>query len=144
MQRDPNNYEKDLKARKYGIKNECVFNSLNNFHIAENVSIDCMHDFCEGIYVSTVEGILTDFILIRKILDLDLVNSRIESFNYGTAESKNIPQPLYIDTCAEGDVNNTGLKSKVRCKQSAAEMLCLTKYLGLMIGDLISDPNDPY
>lgn len=52
--------------------------------------------------------------------------------------------PFLSITVGEGDVNNTGSKRKVRCKQSAAEMLCLTRYLGLMIGDLIKDRNDPH
>lgn len=103
-----------------------------------------MHDLCEGVCVFTIEGVLTELILIKKVLDLDEVNRRIDSFNYGNAESQNKPQPLYVENCAVGDVNNTGLKSKIRCNQSAAEMLCLTRYLGLMIGDLIPDKDDPF
>lgn len=142
--RDRNNYEKDLTEKKRGVKELCVFNSIHNFHITENVSADCMHDFCEGVSVFTIEGVLTELILVRNELDLEVVNNRIESFNYGTTEFKNKPQPLFIDQCSDGEVNSTDLKRKIRCKQSAAEMLCLTRYLGLMIGDLIKDKNDPY
>lgn len=138
------NYEKDLKAKTHGVKQKCVFNSISNFHITENVSFDVMHDFCEGVCVFTLEGILTELILIRKVLDLDEVNNRIDLFDYGTAESNNKPRPLYEETCHEGEINNPGLKRKIRCNQSAAEMLCLTRYLGLIIGDLIPDKNDPF
>ena len=49
----------------------------------------------------------------------------------GTGKKKNT---------ANKDKNNC--KSKIEIKQSASKLLCLTRYLGLMIGDLINDKSE--
>lgn len=56
------NYETDLKQSNYGIKNKCIFNEINNFHIIQNPSVDLMHDVFEGLARYTIEGVLTHLI----------------------------------------------------------------------------------
>lgn len=56
-------------------------------------------------------------------------------------ESGNKVRPLEIEQCTENDATDS--KRRIRCNQSAAEMACLCRYLGLMIGDKI-DPDDEY
>lgn len=92
-----------------------------------------MHDLYEGICGYTIGRILQHFIK-EKELDLDLLNNRISSFPYSDAEKSNKPRPIYFDFSKKREY-------KIKIKQSASEMLCLTQYLGLMIGDKIQSNN---
>ena len=52
LMRTTENYEngiKNINMTKTGIKSECVFNQLHDFHVIENATVDVMHDFFEGI-----------------------------------------------------------------------------------------------
>lgn len=131
------NYEEDLINQENGIVGPCIFNEVENFHIIQNPSIDLMHDLPEGVSVYLIEGILTFLILVDKIITLETVNAAIANFSYGPCNSK--PQPLRIEECTENP--DTELKKKIKCKQSAAEMLILSRFLGLMIGDKIPRKN---
>lgn len=139
--RTEENYAEDLLNLKYGVKCQSIFNELKNFHIVRNPSLDLMHDVFEGIARSVVEGVLTFLIIVQGKITLADVNKAIVNFNYGTLESKNKPRPIEIESCSQ-DIA-TGLTRKIKCTQSAAEMACLSRFLGLMIGDQI-DREDPY
>ena len=116
-----------------GIKERCVFNEINKFHICENISLDVMHDVCEGITPYTIENVLHALIK-DKVLTLNTINNRIEKFTYNDVEKCNKPRLLYF---TQGDKGG----QKIKIKQSASEMLYLTRYLGLMIGDIIPAKN---
>ena len=119
--------------QRTGIKEKCIFNDINNFHICENPSVDVMHDLSEGIACYTIAEILE--VLIRnKDITLSVVNNRIEAFQYGQFEIGNKPRPIYFTQGKKGG-------EKIKLKQSSAEMLCLARYLGLIIGDLIPPDN---
>lgn len=60
------------------------------------------------------------------------LNDRIESFNYGPTDFRN-RSPL---------ISEENLKRQGFLKMSASEMSCLTKYLGLIIGDLIPEQSE--
>lgn len=136
--RTKESYDNDLSKKDFaatGIREPCVFNKLDNFHIAENMSVDFTHDFCEGIAVYSISKIL-DTLIKKKKLKLDMINNRIQSFAFNDTEKPNKPRPLYLTAAKKGG-------TKLKIKQSASEMLCLTRYLGLIIGDLIP-VNDEY
>lgn len=136
------NYEEDLENFRNGIKSRCIFNDIIDFHIGRNPSSDIMHDVFEGMAVYLIEGVLTLMILVQEEITLQEVNEAIKNFNYGSLESKNMPQPLDTESCSEDPV--TGLKRKIKCKQSASEMACLSRYLSLMIGDNIKNRENEY
>lgn len=138
--RNVDNYKSDLKNLSHGVVEECVFNQVIDFHIAEKYSLDIMHDDLEGTAPVVIVNVLNFLIYDEKIISLEKINSRIATFNYGIIEKKNKPRLLTEESCAE---NVSGAKKTVVCKQSAAEMLCLIRYLGLMIGDLIP-PNNKF
>ena len=100
-----------------------------------------MHDIFEGIARYTIEGVLTHLILTFQKITLQTENESIAHFIYGPLESKNIPQPLEIETCSE-EIPGLG-KKVIKCRQSAAEISCLSRHLSLMIRDKY-DPNDEY
>lgn len=136
------NYEEDLAQLKNGIKAPCVFNDIHNFHIIRCPSLDLAHDMFEGLAKYTVECVLTHLILVQGKIRLDDVNKAITEFNYGSLESKNKPRPLEIEVCKEDFA--TGGKRKIKCNQSASEMACLSRYLGLMIGDKLELKNNDF
>lgn len=58
-------YETDLKKNdptKTGIKKNCLFNSLKNFHVIQNQCADIMHDLYEGICNNVLANILITYI----------------------------------------------------------------------------------
>lgn len=129
--RKKDNYELDLKKNQSvsGIKERCVFNQIVNFHIYENYSVDVFHDLWEGVAKCTVRNVLETLIKSEdNELSLNILNSRIDSFSYNQSELSNKPRPAFYDTSKKGG-------RKLKLKQS--QMLGLTRYLGLIIGDLI-------
>ena len=132
--RNSENYEADVKLGNSsctGIKSQCVFHKITNFHVTENLTIDMMHDILEGVCVYVIKSIINIFITVERYFTLEELNARIENFDYGFTECSNKPPPLYYNsTTCEYNVNT-----------SAAEMLCLVRYLGLIIGDLIPQNN---
>ncbi|XP_051172571.1 uncharacterized protein LOC127288909 [Leptopilina boulardi] len=134
--RTAKSYLEDLKKNSFettGIKEECIFNEMEDFEINENITGDVMHDCPEGIFDYTlskvVEGLIED-----NLITLDKLNNRIDTFPYNDLEKQNKPRPLFYSVGKKGG-------RKIKIKQSASEITCLTRYLGLMIGDLIPADN---
>lgn len=137
LMRTVESYTADLlknNSKATGIVKKCVFNKINKFDVTENLSVDIAHDFDEEIAVYTVGGILEHLIKTKKIT-LEKINNRIETFPYSESEKSNKPRPLYFAADMTGRI-------KLKIKQSASEMLCLVRYLGLMIGDMIPPNNE--
>lgn len=129
------NYDQDVKLSysETGIKETCVFHDIDDFHITENVSVDIMHDLLEGICGYVLRYLLYTFIHVKKYFTLDILNLRIQNFNFNDNERSSKPPIIKM--------KNT--KKKINLKLSASEMLCLFRYLGLIIGDLIPE-NDKH
>lgn len=130
-----NSYNVDLAKNHYmlsGIKESCIFHEIDGFHIATHQSVDIMHDIFEGSANYTITAILDHLIYKDKLFTLDVLNSRIETFNYGALERSNKPLPI----------SASYMKTNQTLKMSAAEMACFSRYLGLMIGDLVPRTNE--
>ncbi|XP_043478508.1 uncharacterized protein LOC122508907 [Leptopilina heterotoma] len=125
------NYEKDLESNdisQTGIKDICIWNEVKGVHITKNVGVDEMHDIPEGTAKYVMTDIL-DYLIFdpkTKYFTLEVLNYRIQVFNYGLLESSNKP-PLISKKTA----------SNVKIKMSSSEMSCFVRYFGLMIGDLV-------
>ena len=111
-----------------GIKEPCEFNQIKGYHITENVTVDMMHDVLEGVCIYVLRAILYMIIFTINYFTLGQLNSRIRNFDFGSQNSNKPP----IIRLKEG-------KNKLNLKVSAADMLCLVRYLGLIIGDLIPE-----
>lgn len=85
-----------------------------------------MHDLLEGICNYDIGFILKEIVFNLNYYSIHTLNDRIESFDYGPTDIRNRP-PL---------ISEENLKRQGYLKMSASEMSCLTKYLGLIIGDL--------
>ena len=104
-------YEESLRMKdsiRTSIKEKCVFNKINGFHIAQNMSVDFMHDVPEGAAVYTISHIL-DALIKDKTITLDIINYRINIFSYSEHEKTNKPRPLFMGMSKKG-----GLKLKIK------------------------------
>lgn len=131
--RSTQNYEQDIALNnlaKTGIKEKCIFNNMLYFDVTENLSVDIAHDIYEGVAGFTLSKVIMEIIKNERS-PLVVINNRIDNFLYNQVESRNKPQLLFLTPGKKG-------ASKIKIKQSASELLCLTRYLGLMIGDLVS------
>ena len=90
-----------------------------------------MYWILEGVCVYVMKAIINSFITVEKYFTLEELNTRIQ--NYGFIEICNKPPSVYYNTTT----------CELNLNTSAAEMLCLVRYFGLIIGDLISK-NDKY
>lgn len=105
---------------------------MKGFHITQNVTVDIMHDLLEGVCMYVLRAILFVFIFKNKYSTLQELNNRIKNFDFGLENSNKLP----LIKLKQG-------KEKLNMKFSAAEVLCLVRYLGVIIGDLVppSDEN---
>lgn len=128
--RNMTNYVLDVVDQKHGIIEECVFHSIENFHIIKNISVDVMHDLFEGVCRYDFGHLLYMLINKKKLFSLEILNDRIRFLDYGTNPSINKPLLINIDAI-----------NKKYIIYSAAEMACFSQYLGLIIGDLVPKKN---
>ncbi|KAJ8034185.1 hypothetical protein HOLleu_20916 [Holothuria leucospilota] len=130
-------YEADLLRQdpsSSGIKMSCLLNELTYFHTTSNHAPDIMHDLLEGVCGLELHLVIADLIR-NNFLDLDTLNSRITSFDYGPMESKNKPSVLQEIKLQKPD----GASG-----QTAAQMWCLFRHLPLLIGDKVPVDNEHF
>lgn len=111
-----------------GIKEECVLNEVPHYHCAKNIYCDVCHDIYQGMLKYDLCSILYNLIVVRGYFSLETLCERIEGFDYGPAEKGNKPPTSHI---TKDKLESCSLNL------SASEMLCLGRYLGEMIGDLV-------
>lgn len=107
------------KIHAFGIKEKCLFNELENFHIITNPTVDVMHDFLEGV-VPYELNLFFKFLLSKPKVTLESLNNKIQSFNFGYLERKNFPSSINLEK---------GIG------QRAAQTWCLTPHVPLIFYD---------
>lgn len=123
-------YSIDIQAKNVsetGIKEECVFNNVPGFHILENITVDIMHDMLEGVCMYVMRFLIFTYVFEKELFTLHDLNTRIQNFNPETVEHKNKSPEIKLDR----------IKNKIDLKLSAAEMLFLVQYFGLIVGDRV-------
>ena len=121
----------ECDATVSGIKEKRVFHKVEGFHICVHCTLDLMHDLFEGVN-STLVSILDDLIYIQEAFSLNLLNTRLQSLDYTTFENANkIPE-----------IKREHIVTKKKLKMSASEMINFCKYLGILIGDKVSEENE--
>ena len=94
---------------------------------------DAMHDLLEGIAPYEVKLLLAYYIS-QNFFTLDEFNERLLNFNYGYSESDK-PIPI-LRTSLNSD--------KKSLRSSSSQMLLLVRILPFLIGDKVSEDNDPH
>lgn len=128
--RNKENYQQHVALNEgsmTGIKQDSCLNSLEYFHVTENVCVDIMHDVLEGVAPLEVKLLLRQYIYEEKLLSLEQLNDRMMSFDYGYSNDKNKPSVIL------------NLKtSETAVRQTAAQMWCLLQILPFLLGDLVN------
>lgn len=121
-------YEQHAQDRAYGIKEYCIWNTLNYFHVYHNQSVDLMHDLYEGIHRYDMAQILK-MLLHSKLFSLETLNSRVKYFKYEFWE-KNHPPPVKKEQIEKGMLIF-----------SSSEMEAFVKNFRYFVGDLVPIDN---
>lgn len=132
--RTKENFENDrniMDPTITGIKENCVFDTLDSFHVTHNFCFDIMHDLFEGMCEYDVCQILKAIIDDPNVnLTLDDVNNRKRLFPYGELEINNSSNDLSYKRIETYNLDMT-----------ASEIWSFVHFLPLMIGDLIEHSN---
>jgi hypothetical protein len=128
-------YDADLQKKNEkvtGIREECIFNQLDNFHCVENIVCDLMHDLFEGVVKYDLAFYLQKLIENASLprLTLEVLNSLKQNFNYGSIEIGNLSKPIEASQLTDSSL-----------KMSASEMKTFLLFLPLIIGHLIPRNN---
>lgn len=125
--RQPGNYQEHLENSAFGVKTECIWNELPNFHIYENICCDIMHDLFEGVFRYDM-ALIIRHLVESNYCSLDILNSRILYFTFHKSENK--PPQIKSEQI-----------NKAFIIMSAAEMLCLVRNFKFIVGDLVPEAN---
>lgn len=114
---------------KCGIIRAPVLHCLRQFHFADNLSFDPMHDVLEGVVSMVLKKLLHNFVNVKKLISDNKLNDRIECFDYGSAESRDKP-------C--GNFTCKALKSKGNSlSQSASQIWLLLRAFNFIFADIL-------
>lgn len=133
LRRTKENYALDLAKdfKETGIKEESAFNKLQCYHVADHSVVDPMHDlYSHGICSYDLSLVLRYMIQDLKI-SLHVINYRIQMFNYGDTEKRNLFRKITRD-----QIKSTSFK------MTAREMQLFVHYFPLLFGDLIPENNE--
>ncbi|KAJ1521727.1 hypothetical protein ONE63_003368 [Megalurothrips usitatus] len=136
--RTVDNYRYDVNTNNVtltGVKELCVWNEIPSYHCIVNFSCDIMHDLFEGVLKYDVCKILFSSINDMGYFSVETPCERVNGFNYGPLEQGNKPptRRFSFDRFLNCSLN-----------LSASKMICLTRYLGEMVGDLIPEGNSAW
>uniref|UniRef100_A0A914Y9J8 C2H2-type domain-containing protein n=1 Tax=Panagrolaimus superbus TaxID=310955 RepID=A0A914Y9J8_9BILA len=107
---------------EYGIRQECSFNSLENFHIISNVTVDIMHDLLEGHFQRMVPMVVRD--AMANGFPLRSINNAIKAFQFLGPDKENPPNTISLPARAPDNGDTI--------KMGANEMMTLVKLLPLI------------
>lgn len=124
-------YESHLIDKQYGIKEYCIWNDIENFHVYQNQSLDLMHDLYEGVLRYDMAKIINSLVK-QNCFSLTTLNNRVKYFNYEYSEF-NHPPPVRKDHL---DKNHIIF--------SSSEMNIFVKNFRYFIGDLVLPDNSTW
>lgn len=105
-------------TRSKGIKSPCILNTLDNFHILSNISVDLMHDVFEGTVGFLLEQVF-NYLVRNKIASIDELQNLVHCFQYGRLSSNNTPSKIILEK------KNVG--------QNASQARCLMMHLPFIL-----------
>ena len=100
----------EMDAGNTGVSEQCVFGNINGFNVLEHFALDGLHDLAKGVCPYVVE-IVIDNLVKTKVVTLDQIDDRIQTFNFSVV----------------GESNKPPLIRKNKIKMSAEEMICFCR-----------------
>lgn len=133
IRRNRENYDVDVATgnlTETGVKEYSVFNRIPFFHVTESSSADLAHDVTEGT-MHTVTTKSINYFVEKEYFDIDYLNNRMRSMDFGEKENGNRPVEITMEHVKSGKLQMT-----------SSEMFFFAHHLTLMIGDVVPD-EDP-
>jgi hypothetical protein len=128
LNRNMHNYFEDLllnNSSLTGIKEKCVWLSVDNFDIFNQSGVDIMHDLHEGVIKYIISNILVHLIDAKRFFSIELLNNKLQTYDFGI-DRPDTPPTLSMENLR-----------KCNLRLSASETQTLVLHLSNMIGDLI-------
>lgn len=136
--RTPSQYEenlRDLNVKISGVSKTSPFHGVSkNFGVINNFFVDIMHDVILGAFKYDISYSLFELCCAKKnkVLSLDILNERIQSFDYGP-NFRNKIDTITSDRLKSGNI-----------KGSASELLNLITHLPIILESLNVDPENQF
>lgn len=113
-------------STEYGINRVPLLESVSNFSVVEGMPHDIMHDLYEGVVPHEFKMLL-QHCLAQSYFDLDYLNHRLQSFDFGYSENGDKPALLSDAT---------------KIRQTASQMKLFSKIFPFLVGDRIPDTDE--
>lgn len=133
--RTKDNYQMDVNAQDLpntGVRSDSPLNKIHHYHVTQNFAPDIMHDLLEGVCPLELK-LVVKALIDKRLFNINLLNSRLVSFNYGSGDNQNKPCIF----SASSMTNPDGAPG-----QNAAQMWCLIRHFPLMMGDLVPEDDE--
>lgn len=108
-----------------GIKEKCVWLSVKNFSLFDQLGVDIMHDILEGVAKYVMCFLILKYTQDLKYFSLKKLNDKIEHFDFGPDNSSK-PCLLSAEHISKNNI-----------RLSASEMLTIVRYFGLLVGEFV-------
>ena len=89
---ESNNFEEEC-FEKYGLRERCIFNSLQSFHAVSGLPPDIMHDLYEGVIAQDLWGVIK-ILSSKEWFTLADYNQALMRHKFKSYEAHEKPQPL--------------------------------------------------
>lgn len=113
-----------------GVKHISCLTKLKYYNMFDNMTFDAMHDLLEGVGQYDLKFV-GKYMISQKLLTLEEINERIESFDYGPINQSNKPSAFKVTK--KGHLIN----------QRAGQTWCLLSVFPLIFSDLITSIHKP-
>ncbi|XP_036436901.1 uncharacterized protein LOC118815075 [Colossoma macropomum] len=113
-----------------GLKFDSLFNSLTYFHVCQPGLPPCIvHDVFEGIVAYDLAIYIKYFVKVKKFFTYSQLNRRIRQFSYQGSDAASSPSEV--------------VEKRVKIGGQATENWSLLRLLPVIIGEKITDTDDP-
>lgn len=92
----------DINSTTYGLYRDSLLNSSHYFHITDGLCPDVMHDVLEGCAQFEVKELIM-YLINKKYITLNFLNSRLESFPYCGSDASDKPTLISSSTLGRAD-----------------------------------------
>ena len=96
--------ETNYFLNQFGVDEKSILNSIENYHVTNNLSIDRTHDIQEGIAHGDLFYILKLLITDKKIISVQYLNLKMNSMFYTIKHSRNEPPLLNNDVLSHNKI----------------------------------------
>ncbi|KAJ8668472.1 hypothetical protein QAD02_010135 [Eretmocerus hayati] len=117
-----------------GLRGDCPLNRSRFFRSNKNFTFDLLHDVLQGFGPMALKLVLEKHILILGLYDVETLNARVRSFNYGYVEMRNKPSANFTDNMLRARTHSLN--------QKGMQMWLLLRVFPFLISDLVEEDDE--